>query len=205
MATPDNFAFLDATAQAELVRQKEVQPIELVEAAIARIEQLNPALNAVITPMYEPARAAAVEKQPDGPFAGVPFLLKDILGAYAGVRMTLGSKLLQDFVPDHDSELVARFKRAGLIVVGKTNRPEFGILPRLSRCSSVPAAIPGIPTIRRAAPVADPLQRLPRGWYPWPMAMTVAGPFAFRLPAAVCSGSSRPGPAIPWGLILAMS
>ena len=115
MATLDDLAFLDATAQAELVRQKEVKPIELVEAAIARIERLNPTLNAVITPMYELARTAADEKLPEGPFTGVPFLLKDILGMYAGVRMTLGSKLLQDFVPDHDSELVARFKRAGLL------------------------------------------------------------------------------------------
>jgi amidase len=129
MATPDDFTFLDATAQAELVRQKEVKPIELVEAAIDRIEGLNPTLNAVITPMYELARDAAVEKLPDGPFTGVPFLLKDILGIYAGVRMTLGSKSLQGFVPDHDSELVARFKRAGLVIVGKTNTPEFGILP----------------------------------------------------------------------------
>jgi amidase len=129
MATPDDLAFLDATAQAELVRQKEVKPIELVEAAIARIEQLNPTLNAVITPMYELARAAAVEKLPPGPFAGVPFLLKDLLASFAGVRMTLGSKLLQGYVPDHDSELVARYKQAGLIIVGKTNTPEFGILP----------------------------------------------------------------------------
>jgi len=129
MATLDDLAFLDATAQAELVRQKEVKPIELVEAAIARIERLNPTLNAVITPMYELARTAADEKLPEGPFTGVPFLLKDILGMYAGVRMTLGSKLLQDFVPDHDSELVVRLKRAGLVIVGKTNTPEFGILP----------------------------------------------------------------------------
>ena len=129
MATPDDFAFLDAIAQAELVRQKEVKPIELVEAAIARIEKLNPALNAVITPMYELARTAAAEKLPAGPFAGVPFLLKDLLASFAGVRMTLGSKVLQSFVPDHDSELVARHKRAGLIILGKTNTPEFGILP----------------------------------------------------------------------------
>jgi amidase len=64
MATPDDLALLDATAQAELVRKKEVQPIELVEAAIARIERLNPTLNAVITPMYELARTAAAEKLP---------------------------------------------------------------------------------------------------------------------------------------------
>ena len=129
MATLDDIAFLDAVAQAELVRQKEVKPIELVEAAIARIERLNPALNAVITPMYELARTAAAQKLPAGPFGGVPFLLKDLLASFAGVRMTLGSKLLQGFVPDHDSELVARYKRAGLIIVGKTNTPEFGILP----------------------------------------------------------------------------
>ena len=129
MATQDDFTWLDATAQDELVRKKEVKPIELVEAAISRIERLNPNLNAVITPMYELARTAAADKLPDGPFTGVPFLLKDILGAYAGVRMTLGSKLLQDFVPDHDSELVVRLRRAGLIILGRTNTPEFGILP----------------------------------------------------------------------------
>ena len=99
MATLDNLALLDATAQAELVRNNEVRPIELAEAAISRIEQLNPTLNAVITPMYELARTAASEKLPEGPFAGVPFLLKDILASYAGVRMSMGSKLLQDFVP----------------------------------------------------------------------------------------------------------
>ena len=129
MATLDSLALLDATAQAELVRNKEVKPIELVEAAISRIEELNPTLNAVVTPMYELARAAAGGQLPDGPFTGVPFLLKDILAAYAGVRLTLGSKLLQNFVPDHDSELVVRLKQAGLIIVGRTNAPEFGLLP----------------------------------------------------------------------------
>jgi len=79
--------------------------------------------------MYELARTAAAQELPAGPFRGVPFLLKDLLASFAGVRMTLGAKLLQGFVPDHDSELVARYKRAGLIVVGKTNTPEFGILP----------------------------------------------------------------------------
>jgi len=129
MGKADDFAFLDATAQAELVRRKEIQPIELVEAAIERIERLNPDLNAVVTPMYDKARAAATSNLPDGPFTGVPFLLKDLLASYGGVRMTAGSKFLRDFVPDHDSELVARLKRAGLIILGKTNTPEFGILP----------------------------------------------------------------------------
>jgi len=129
MSKLEDLAFLEATAQAELVRSKEVQAIELVEAAIERIERLNPALNAVVTKMYEQARAVATGDIPDGPFAGVPFLLKDLGAPYDGVRMTLGANLLRDFVPSHDSELVARLKRAGLIILGKTNTPEFGLLP----------------------------------------------------------------------------
>jgi len=129
MGIPQDIAFLDATAQAELVRAREVKPVELVEAAIDRIEALNPELNAVITPMYDQAREAASGKLPAGPFAGVPFLLKDILAAYAGVRMCWGSAFALECVPDQDCELVKRFKRAGLIILGKTNTPEFGILP----------------------------------------------------------------------------
>ncbi|MCJ7683802.1 MAG: amidase [Desulfobacteraceae bacterium] len=129
MSKTDELAYLDATAQAELVRKKEVTAIELVEAAIDRIERLNPRLNAIVTPMYDLALENAKGKLPDGPFTGVPFLLKDLLASYAGVPMSFGSKLLRDFVPDHDSELVARIKRAGLIIAGKTNTPEFGILP----------------------------------------------------------------------------
>ncbi|SRR6266571_214033 len=129
MSLPDELAFLDATAQAELVRRKQVSSIELVDAAIARIERLNPTLNAVITPMFESARMAARSPLPEGPFCGVPFLLKDIVASYAGVRTASGSMSLQDFVPDHDSELVVRLKKAGLIIVGKTNTPEFALLP----------------------------------------------------------------------------
>src|SRR2546425_6690532 len=123
----NDIALLDATAQADLVRRKQIKPAELVDAAIERIERINPQINAVITPMYDEARAAANSKLPDGPFTGVPFLLKDLVAAYAGVRTTSGSAFLRDFVPTHDSELVARYKRAGLVVVGKTNTPEFGI------------------------------------------------------------------------------
>ncbi len=125
----EELAWMDATAQAELVSKKEVTPVELVEAAIARIERLNPKLNAVVTPMFDLAREAAAGKLPDGPFRGVPFLLKDLMAAYAGVKMTLGSKILQNFVPTQDSELVVRLKKAGLIILGKTNTPEFGLVP----------------------------------------------------------------------------
>ncbi len=127
--------FMDGTAQAELVRRREVTPLELVDAAIERIERVNPAINAVITPMFEEARSVARGKLPRGPFTGVPFLLKDLCAAYAGVRMTAGSVMTREYVPDYDSELVRRLKRAGLIVLGKTNTPEFGLVattePRL--------------------------------------------------------------------------
>jgi len=119
----------DGLGLAELVRKKEVKPSELVEEAISRIEELNPQLNAVIYKMYDLARRAADADLPDGPFKGVPFLMKDILMAYAGVPLTNGSRFFKHFIPDHDSELVKRFKSAGIIVVGKTNLPEFGLVP----------------------------------------------------------------------------
>ena len=102
MSALDDLAFLDATAQAELVRQKKIKAIELVEAAIERIQRLNPTLNAVVTPMFDLARETAAGKIPDGPFQGVPFLLKDLIAEYAGVRFTEGSAFLQDYISDHD-------------------------------------------------------------------------------------------------------
>jgi amidase len=119
----------DATAQAELVRKKEIKPVELVEAVIDLIEKINPQINAVVTKMYDDARASVKSEVKGAPFWGVPFLLKDLLAAYKGVPMSSGSRYLKDYVPNQDSELVSRHRRAGMIVVGKTNTPEFGILP----------------------------------------------------------------------------
>lgn len=129
MIRSEELAFLDATEQAELVRKKQISPLELVEVAIERIERINPKINAVVTPMYDRARAAAAGVLPDGPFTGVPFLLKDILAPYAGVRLCFGASLLAGSVPDHDGELTIRYKNAGLVICGRTNAPEFGFLP----------------------------------------------------------------------------
>lgn len=118
----------DLTALAELVRTKAVSPVDLVEESIARIERLNPELNAIVTPMYESARASALQPS-EGPLAGVPYLIKDILAQVEGVRYTAGSRLLEHHVSHNDSELIARLRRAGLIFVAKTNTPEFGFLP----------------------------------------------------------------------------
>jgi amidase len=126
----DELAFLDATAQADLVRRKEVTPAEMVEAAIGRIEHLNPELNAVITPLYERAREAAVAARLDAAFAGVPFLLKDIVAEYEGTPLSEGSAFLANhYVSPQDSELVRRYRQAGLIILGKTNTPEFALMP----------------------------------------------------------------------------
>ena len=124
-----DLARLDATAQADLVRRGEVTPIELVDAAIARIERADPELNAVVTPTFERAREIARGELPDGPFRGVPFLLKDLSAAWAGVPMTSGSAFLKDFVAPVDSVLVQRYRAAGLVFLGKTNCAEFGFLP----------------------------------------------------------------------------
>lgn len=124
----DEYIRLDAVALAELVRTDQVHPRELIALAVARIESLNPQLNAVIHKIYGRATEAAEAGLPDGPLRGVPFLLKDLLAHYAGVPTTAGSRYLRSFTPDHDSELVTRYKAAGLVVLGKTNLPEFGLL-----------------------------------------------------------------------------
>src|SRR5215831_996601 len=126
----DELATMDATAQAELVRRRELTPLELVDAAIARIEHINPTINAVITLLFEEARKTALSPDlPDGPFRGVPFLLKDLGAASGGDPNYLGMRVLRDarFVAPHDSYLVAKFKAAGFISLGKTNTSELGL------------------------------------------------------------------------------
>jgi len=128
----DALISLDATAQAELVRDRQVSPSELVEHAINRIERVNPQLNAVITPLFDQARAYA--RSPElrhGPFRGVPFLLKDLMAYSAGDPYHMGMRFLRErgFVAPHDSYIAAKFRAAGFIVLGKTNTPELGTVP----------------------------------------------------------------------------
>ncbi|MFF9481595.1 amidase [Streptomyces sp. NPDC014733] len=123
----DELAWLDATAQAELVRRGVVSPTELVEAAIARIERLDGKLNAVITPLFEKARAAAGSATlPDGPFRGVPLLLKDVLCHSAGDPAHSGMRALRDrgWRAPEDATLTRRFLAAGFVICGRTNVPE---------------------------------------------------------------------------------
>jgi len=125
--TSSDFGDLDATAMAALVRSGEVSALELVDDAIRRCEAVNGRLNAVVTDMFETARARAREPLGDGPFAGVPFLMKDFAAEVAGVRFCEGSAFLRDYIPAVDAELYRRYCRAGLVTIGKTNLPEFAI------------------------------------------------------------------------------
>ena len=117
----------DATAMAALVRTGEVSPKELVDDAIARLEAVDGTLNAVVTRMFEQARERACGALPDGPFRGVPFLMKDFAAEVAGVPFFEGSNFLDGYVPAVDSEIYRRFCAAGLITIGKTNLPELAI------------------------------------------------------------------------------
>lgn len=119
----------DALGLAELVRSGQTTPAELLETAIGRIEQLNPVINAVNRKMYDEARDSVERGLPDGPFTGVPFLLKDLRAAYAGVPTVAGSAFFANKMAPHDSELVRRYRQAGLVIAGKTNTPEFGGAP----------------------------------------------------------------------------
>jgi Asp-tRNA(Asn)/Glu-tRNA(Gln) amidotransferase A subunit family amidase len=120
-------AFVDGLGLAAKVRSGEVSAVELVETAIQRIETHNPSLNAIVAKAFEQALEAAKKQTPDGPFAGVPFLLKDLGGALKGVPFTGGSRFFKDACPPVDSILVQRYKAAGLIPLGRTNTPEFGL------------------------------------------------------------------------------
>jgi len=121
----------DATGLADLVRRGEASPRELTDAAIARIERLDGEINAVIHPSFERAREEAAGDLPDGPFRGVPFLLKDILCSSEGDPFHEGMLFLKElgWQAGRDTYLAARFRAAGLVVVGRTNAPELGIVP----------------------------------------------------------------------------
>jgi amidase len=123
---------MDATAHAELVRAGDAKPTELVEAAIARVEALNPALNAVIADTFDLARDRAVSADlADGPFRGVPIVLKDLGASEVGMPFYQGNRVLKemDWRAKAESLVATRFRAAGFIVIGKASTPEFGSQP----------------------------------------------------------------------------
>jgi aspartyl-tRNA(Asn)/glutamyl-tRNA(Gln) amidotransferase subunit A len=124
-------AFLSIEQAARLLRRKEISPVDLVESALERIERLNPFINAFLTVLAESARREAKRAERTirgakllGPLYGIPISLKDNFWT-RGFRTTAGSKILEKFIPEHDSEVAARLARAGAILLGKTNMHEF--------------------------------------------------------------------------------
>jgi amidase len=177
---------MDATAQAELVSSGEASPLELADAAIERIERLNPELNAVIHPLFEQGRAAAANRLPEGPFKGVPFLFKDIGAALKDQPLHMGMRALReaDFRAPVDTYLGARFRDAGFVTLGKTNVPELGILPTTEPDTYGPTRnpwdlqrSPGGSSGGAAAAVASGMV---------PVAHANDGGGSIRIPAAAC-------------------
>ena len=117
----------DALGLADLVRRRQVSAEALLDAAIVRVDGRNPSVNAVVMKLYDYGRQAIAAGLPDGPFTGVPFLLKDLSAALAGVPTTRACKFFADVVPPEDSAQVTRLKRAGLVIFGKTNTCELGL------------------------------------------------------------------------------
>ncbi len=181
-----DLSLLDATAQAELVRNGEASPLELVDAAIDRIEKLNGDLNAVIHPLYEHARTQARGKLPDGPFRGVPIVVKDLDGTLAGAPYHAGNKLLKElnYVAPVTSFLFQKLIDAGFVIVGKTNTPEFGLMPTTEPQAYGPAHnpwntnhSPGGSSGGTAAAVASGLV---------PLGHAGDGGGSIRIPASMC-------------------
>ena len=180
----EDYARYDGLGLAELVRRREVSPAELLDAAIARMDATNHDINAVVCRLDDQARASVAAGLPAGPFTGVPYLLKDLGAHYQGAVTSFGGALFKDFVPDHDSEITIRLKRAGLVIVGKTNTPELGLAsstePRLFGPTRNPwnlAHSAGGSSGGSAAAVAAGVL---------PMAHATDGGGSIRIPASAC-------------------
>jgi Asp-tRNA(Asn)/Glu-tRNA(Gln) amidotransferase A subunit family amidase len=126
---PDEYVTYDATGLAELVARGDVDAAEVLEAAVAVIDERNPEVNAFVARCDEDARAAVAAGLPDGPLRGVPYAIKDLNAQVAGLPGTNGCRLFTDVIAPVDSEFVARLRRAGMVIIGKTNTPAFGFSP----------------------------------------------------------------------------
>ncbi|MDX7951305.1 amidase [Lichenihabitans sp. Uapishka_5] len=180
----DEYRRHDAVALVELVAGGEVTPSEVLEAAVATIDARNPALNAVVIRFEDAARGAVARGLPRGRFHGVPFLLKDLDLALAGQPLTHGSRLFQGFVPDRDSTLVARYKAAGLVILGRTNSAELGLSFTTEPLAYGPTRHPQDPTLSPGGSSGGAAAAVAAGMVP--MAHGTDGGGSIRQPAALC-------------------
>jgi amidase len=186
-AREEKTAGLDATALAELVRRGEASPLELVDAAIARIEKLNPQLNAVVWQRFAKAREEARSNRlPDGPFRGVPFLTKDLGCTTAGEPDSGGSRFLKEtgYIASVTTEFARRIHAAGFINLGRTNSPEFGALPTTEPLAWGPTRNPWDVTRTTAGSSGGSCAAVASGMVP--VATGSDGGGSIRLPAAAC-------------------
>ncbi|HVP30027.1 MAG TPA: amidase [Myxococcota bacterium] len=178
---------LDAVAQAELVRRGEATPRELVDAAIARVEKVDPHLHAVIHPRYERAREEAASGQlPRGPFHGVPFLMKDLGGDTAGDPYHAGMRFLRDarFTAAADSYFAAKVRAAGFVILGRTNTPELGLLPTTEPEAHGATRNPWDPARSAGGSSGGASAAVAGGMVP--LAHASDGGGSIRIPAALC-------------------
>lgn len=183
----------DALGLAALVKAREVSPRELVEAAFARLDEVNPLLNAVVRTRREAALKEAAEMPLDPgdtsrPFAGVPFLLKDISQALGGEPLTSGALLMKDNMAKRDSNYVARIRRGGFIPLGHTNTPEFGLKNITEPLLHGPARNPWNPAYSPGGSSGGRRPQWPPGSFPPPEPVTAAAPSAYRPRSPACSG-----------------
>ena len=123
----DEYDKYDGLGLAELVKNKDVKPEELLDAAIARAEAVDKKINAIVVKLHHEARKTIAQELPEGPFRGVPFLVKDLLFQMKGVECSHGSRFFRGYKPDHDDTVVQRYRKAGLVIFGRTHSPEFGM------------------------------------------------------------------------------
>jgi len=178
-----DLASLDGLAQAELVRKREISALELVEAAVKRIEAVNPRINAVVTEFFDRAREMAKGSLPDGPFAGVPSLAKD-LDDLAGTRNTFASRLYADNISATTEPLLAAYEQAGIIFLGKSNAPEFGLLPTTESLLLGPCRNPWNLDHSTGGSSGGAAAAVAAGLVPFAHANDIGG--SIRIPASCC-------------------
>jgi len=197
------YGALDGLALAALVQGRQVSALELLEEAIARAERVNPRIGAIVGSLHDEARrdaakltagAAAGSGAPPGAprgdrpgdrrFAGVPFLVKDLYAEMAGVPATGASRFLADYRPTHDATIVARFRRAGLIIFGKTNLPELGLLPSTEPTLYGPTRNPWNPELSPGGSSGGSAAAVAAGIVP--LAHANDGGGSIRIPASCC-------------------
>jgi hypothetical protein len=189
----------DAISLAGLIAKREVSAKEVLETAIARAEQINPAINAIVHKQYGQALKAVAAGLPEGPLKGVPYLIKDLGFFETGEPATLGSRLFKDFVADHETAYVTRCKKAGLVFMGRSSSPEFGLNPNTE------------PWLYGSCHNPWSLEYSPGGFLrwgsscgfrgascPWPMQPMAAVRSGFQQRNTACSGSSHRAAGCQW-------